>query len=285
MATRPRLIALDLDGTVLGRHETLSPDLAPLLGAIRGQGVVIVVATGRRLNNARWWAERLGIAGAPLVAADGALVTAADGRRLVDCPLGRKCWQGVWALAREAGVRIHFYGATVTAMARPSEPELDGWSGRLGRRRLRGGLPPEAWNTWRFPARLRRFQTHPPRFYKGSLKGPIGALLRPTVAAMGLTFVGPADEDNEFVRAGLSKATGLGVLIRDLGLRWEDVWAVGDGANDRDMIRMAGCGVAMGQATAWLRQEADRVVSAQAAGGLLEVLRPLAETPVPGRLW
>ncbi len=284
MTTRPRLVALDLDGTVLGSRESLSPDLPPLLRAIREQGVVVVLATGRRLNNARWWAGRLGLADAPLVAADGALVTSADGRRLVDRPLGER-WRAAWALADEAGVAIHFYGATVTAMARPGEPEHLGWSGRVGRRRLAGGLPPQAWNTWRFPARLSRFRACPPQFYKGSLMGSAGALLRPQVAALGMAFTTPTQEGNEFIRAGLSKATGLTALLADLGLGWQDVWAVGDGANDRDMIRMAGCGVAMGQAAPVLLAEADRVVAPQAEGGLFEALAPLVRAAATKRLW
>lgn len=280
MTTRPRLLALDLDGTILGAREALSPDIAPLLQAIRSQGVVVVLATGRRLNNARWWSERLGIGGAPLVAADGAVVTAADGRRLVDRPLSTIQWHRAWAVARQAGIEIRFYGATVTAMARPGEADLHCWSGRIGRRQMGGGLPPEAWNTWRFPARLGRFQFHAPRLYKGSLIGVHSAYLRPAIAALGMAFTTPADDANEFIRTGLSKATGLAALIGDLGLTWDQVWAVGDGANDRDMLAVAGLGVAMGQATAELRHEASRVVAPQDQGGLLEVLQPLAKAPV-----
>lgn len=284
MTMRPRLLALDLDGTVLGAKEALSPDIGPLLQAIQACGVVVVLATGRRLNNARWWSERLGIAGAPLVAADGAVVTTADGRRLVDRPLGTRRWHQAWAMARDAGVEIRFYGATVTAMAKPGEVDLRCWSGRVGRRQMGGGLPPEAWNTWRFPARLGRFQQRAPRFYKGSLIGRHSAYLRPAVAALGMAFTTPADDANEFIRTGLSKATGLAALIGDLGLTWDQVWAVGDGANDRDMLVAAGQGVAMGQASLELRHEASRVVAPQAEGGLLELLGPLARDPVAKRL-
>ncbi len=285
MTTLPRLLALDLDGTVLGAKEALSPDIGPLLQEIRARGVIVVLATGRRLNNARWWSERLGIVGAPLVAADGAVVTAADGRRLVDRPLPARRWRQAWAIAQEAGCEIRFYGATVTAMARPGEEDLQCWSGRIGRRQMGGGLPPGAWNTWRFPARLGRFAEQAPRLYKGSLIGRQSACLRPAVATLGMTFTTPADDANEFIRAGLSKATGLAALIADLGLSWDQVWAVGDGANDRDMLVSAGVGVAMGQASAALRREAARVVAPQAEGGLLEVLGPLAGAPVAGRLW
>ncbi|MCH7555265.1 MAG: HAD hydrolase family protein [Proteobacteria bacterium] len=55
----------------------------------------------------------------------------------------------------------------------------------------------------------------------------------------------------------------------------ERVIAIGDEANDREMIAGAGLGIAMGNATAELKEVADRVTTDHDADGLAEALEPL----------
>ncbi|GAB3653796.1 HAD family hydrolase [Nocardioides korecus] len=56
---------------------------------------------------------------------------------------------------------------------------------------------------------------------------------------------------------GVSKASGLDHVCRDLGLTSDDVLAIGDGRNDIEMLRWAGRGVAMGQAVPEVHEAAD----------------------------
>jgi hydroxymethylpyrimidine pyrophosphatase-like HAD family hydrolase len=58
---------------------------------------------------------------------------------------------------------------------------------------------------------------------------------------------------------GVSKASGLEHVCRELGLTSSDVLAIGDGRNDIEMLRWAGRGVAMGQAVEVVREAADAV--------------------------
>lgn len=58
---------------------------------------------------------------------------------------------------------------------------------------------------------------------------------------------------------GVSKASGLEWVTRQLGLTSADVLAIGDGRNDIEMLRWAGRGVAMGQAVEEVRAVADHV--------------------------
>jgi Cof subfamily protein (haloacid dehalogenase superfamily) len=58
---------------------------------------------------------------------------------------------------------------------------------------------------------------------------------------------------------GVSKASGLAHVARELGVAAADVLAIGDGRNDLEMLRWAGRGVAMGQAVAEVREAADAV--------------------------
>ena len=58
---------------------------------------------------------------------------------------------------------------------------------------------------------------------------------------------------------GVSKASGLEYVARELGVDQADVLAIGDGRNDIEMLQWAGRGVAMGQAIEEVREAADAV--------------------------
>jgi HAD superfamily hydrolase (TIGR01484 family) len=58
---------------------------------------------------------------------------------------------------------------------------------------------------------------------------------------------------------GVSKASGLEYVARELGIDAADVLAIGDGRNDIEMLRWAGRGVAMGQAVEEVKEAADAV--------------------------
>jgi hydroxymethylpyrimidine pyrophosphatase-like HAD family hydrolase len=74
------------------------------------------------------------------------------------------------------------------------------------------------------------------------------------------------------VPAGVSKASALAAVAADLGVAREDVLAVGDGDNDRAMLRGAGLGVAMGQAPEAVKADADEVTGTVLDDGLAMVL-------------
>ena len=58
---------------------------------------------------------------------------------------------------------------------------------------------------------------------------------------------------------GVSKASGLAMVADKLGVAQDDVLAIGDGRNDVEMLRWAGRGVAMGQSVEEVRSAADAV--------------------------
>jgi HAD superfamily hydrolase (TIGR01484 family) len=60
---------------------------------------------------------------------------------------------------------------------------------------------------------------------------------------------------------GVSKASGLEYVAHELGVGASDVLAIGDGRNDIEMLRWAGRGVAMGQSVEEVRVAADAVTA------------------------
>ena len=71
---------------------------------------------------------------------------------------------------------------------------------------------------------------------------------------------------------GVDKAAGLDVVCERYGIRPVDVLAIGDGYNDVEMLRWAGRGVALGDAHPEVKAFADHVTAKFADGGTAEEL-------------
>ena len=77
-----RLVALDIDGTLLRSDKSLAPRTRAAVDAARARGVRVVLVTGRRYPSARRVAEELG-GEVPLILHNGALVV--DAGRVLRC--------------------------------------------------------------------------------------------------------------------------------------------------------------------------------------------------------
>ena len=76
----------------------------------------------------------------------------------------------------------------------------------------------------------------------------------------------------DVVQRGVSKATGAAAVARALGIDPSCAMAFGDAGNDVEMLRWAGCGVAMGNASDEVKACADRVCDPCREQGVLKVL-------------
>ena len=76
----------------------------------------------------------------------------------------------------------------------------------------------------------------------------------------------------DVVQPGVSKATGIRALMDTFGINASQVMAFGDAGNDADMLRLAGTGVAMGNASEELKAIADLVCDPCEEQGVIKVL-------------
>lgn len=79
----------------------------------------------------------------------------------------------------------------------------------------------------------------------------------------------------EFLHPEVSKENGLKTIAQDLGIRPEEVVAIGDNHNDIGMLQFAGLGVAMGNAHEEVKSEADYVTSSNAEDGVAVVIEEI----------
>ena len=83
MTPRYRLLALDLDGTILDMRLRMDPADVAALQRIKDGGVTVIVTTGRPFPGALPWAQKLGLEG-PIICYQGAQIRTPDGEVLLD---------------------------------------------------------------------------------------------------------------------------------------------------------------------------------------------------------
>jgi len=71
----------------------------------------------------------------------------------------------------------------------------------------------------------------------------------------------------------ISKATAFRCVAEDIGIDVEDFLAVGDSHNDKEMMRIAGIGIAVGNCSEDVREAADRVTVEKYGDGFIEAVK------------
>ncbi len=88
---------------------------------------------------------------------------------------------------------------------------------------------------------------------------------------LGLVF---SSKDNlEIFRKDVGKEVGIEALIRKLGITKKEVMAIGDAENDLTMIKYAGLGVAMGNASDDVLEAADYITETNNHAGVAKAIR------------
>jgi Cof subfamily protein (haloacid dehalogenase superfamily) len=268
-----RLLAIDLDGTLVNRDLVMNPRDVAAVKAASGAGVTVVLATGRMFKSSLRFAEPLGLRG-PIINYQGAIVREiASGEVWYRCELTVPMQQRVLALAERKDWHVNVYvnELVYTARARPEADlyakigmvpyqvvgPLSKWVRQDSTKMVLVDLDPD-----NVPARMTE------------LTAWMGDVARVTRSL---------DWFVEVVNPEVSKASALAMVADRLGIAQAEVCAIGDNTNDEDMVRWAGFGVAMGNAPAALKGLAKHVTGTVDEAGVAEVIeRFVIGTEVPG---
>lgn len=264
-----RLVALDLDGTLLDsslqiRHRTIGA-----LQRVREQGVQAMIVTGRHHTAARAYWHQLDLE-LPAICCNGTYIYDFRARRpLVGNPLTREEAQELLAVVREHPVHVGVY-ADEAMTYETDAPHLAGM-------RRWGATLPEAVRPRVEPVTsFDRLIDEADAIWKFLLASDDPAVLAACEQAIGarpgFTCVRSSRARADVSRAGNSKGQRLAEYIAQQGIRPQEVIAFGDQDNDREMLKLAGLGVAMGDSHAEVRECADWVTGSNDSDGIAEVL-------------
>lgn len=254
-----RLVALDIDGTLLVTGQSPTPAVLGAIRAARYAGHELVLATGRSLSGALYAARLLEIADKYIVASNGAVVAKMDrggyevtGIHTVDAKAVVELVTVVRPDLRIAAEMVG-EGYHVSAFFPPEE---------LGGVQVEVARPEDLWTG------------STPRL---AIYGVNASHLVPSIRALGMTATRTRPDWVDVTPGGVSKATALESLRRELGIPRSRTVAVGDSENDISMLSWAERGVAMGNAPALVRFAANYATKSVEDDGAALILKSLAQ--------
>lgn len=237
-----RLVASDVDGTLLDHFGVLPPARADGVAALRDAGVPVVLATGKLWTSVRPLTDRLDLPG-PHVACNGSVVFDATGRLLHTTLLADGVADEVAGVLADRDIPHALYledGSLVTARLDATHDVLP----VLGE-----PLPTVAGRDGRGVIKVLAFL------------GPDDEAGLRDLASDSASVQRTGPRFLEWNAPGADKATGLATVIGLLGVDMADVMAIGDAENDVPMLRAAGLGVAVAGASAVAMAAADRTLT------------------------
>lgn len=282
-----RLLALDIDGTLVGHDFRISDRTRAAIGEAVQRGVRVSLATGRMASSAAVFANRLGLS-EPIVAHQGAVIREMRAQRERPDP-DSPPWRGRVGriLHHEALPAAVVRDAIAWCRANGLEPHVNNlerivaWAGDPSFEDYSGYLGPGADIVPDLAAAIRRPM---------SKVISVGTPPRPMelIGEARRVFAGRADATVshprflEFVAPGVSKGGAVAWLAHRAGVPMGQVMTIGDALNDLEMIAGAGHGAAMADAPPAVRLVARYVappVEQDGAAILVEalVLPPPAE--------
>lgn len=259
-----RLVATDLDGTLLTSAETVSPRTRAALAAATAAGALHIIVTGRSASWARPVFDEIGYTGIAVCGQGAQVYDAGAHRLLTSLTLDR----------RLAALAIEKIEAETGPLAIAANQ--DGLEGQVlagpGYELLIGSDLPVV------PVVREELLTTPISKLYIQHRGLGDDVLAETARRVagdlvGIVMAGPGIV--ELLPLGLSKATGLAVAARRLGVRAADTVAFGDMPNDVPMFAWARHGVAMAGAHPELLAVADEVTLGNDEDGVAVVLERL----------
>jgi Cof subfamily protein (haloacid dehalogenase superfamily) len=269
-----RLIAVDLDGTLLNSKQEISPANREALGDAAARGVRIAITTGRRFHSARPLVDSLPFP-VTMVTSNGAMVRTLSGEVLHRNFLPRKTAIDILEAAadyRPYAVAIFDKDGRGQVMMQHNA-SLDGplkWYLKTAREYLL--------QVSDLPSAL---PSDPIQLMFGGSPGflePIEHLLRASDAGrrVHLTWTKYFERDVsllDVMNLGCSKASGLRWLLKQMGCDPSEVMAIGDNYNDIEMLRMVGLPVVMGNCTPGLTDDGWHVTLSNDEDGVAAAIK------------
>jgi hydroxymethylpyrimidine pyrophosphatase-like HAD family hydrolase len=261
-----QLVVTDLDGTLSDADERIHPASVRAIRALEAAGIPVLVATGRRLRMACAILEAGGLVG-PAVVLDGALgVDLRDGRVFHRVAFPNPAAVQVLDAFAAAGLSPCVY------VDRPGVDLVVGEHPSTHPDHLARALP---WAATDDLARVAATES----VYAFTVVGRPAPVLEPVLRAVGRA--GSASIVHDLVYGGctlqvrppgISKWSGVLAFCAERGIDPGRILAVGDGANDVELLEGAAIACAVATAAPAALARADHVIDPPATGGWAAVL-------------
>ena len=270
---RPKLVALDLDGTLVEPLKPVRPRVVASVRAAQAAGVRVTLVTGRMFVGAEPFVRLLSIEG-PIVCYQGAVIAdALTGRFERKIALPNAIALRIYEAAKPRGYHVQFYRDDRFYVERRNT-----YSDLYAR--ISGSEPIVVPS---LPAAFAGRDSTKVNIVTEPDKTPECLALMKDVCGDDAYVTRSNPEFVEMLSPKVDKGVTLALVASELGIAIEDVLAIGDSYNDLPLLRTAGFGVAMGSGPPELKAEADAVVGDVEHDGVAEAIERFVLAPPDSR--
>ncbi|WP_164985227.1 Cof-type HAD-IIB family hydrolase [Ammoniphilus sp. CFH 90114] len=254
-----KLIALDMDGTLLNHHQTVSPANVEAVRLAQSRGVEVVIATGRSYREALPLIKEAGLH-CPMLCVNGADIRTAEGKRVAHFPIALDLYQQVASILKNTQLYYEVYtdeGTLTEDREKAMDIVLDYYKGTslennvdhlhsLAQQRFTTG---SVHLVESFSHYLTQHEAPVFKVMGYSIDPSRLAKARHLLSAVSGLAVSASAPINLEVNSELAqKGNAVQTYAESLGITLKDVMAIGDSFNDLSMLRIVGMPVAMGNA-------------------------------------
>lgn len=258
-----RLVAMDLDDTLLRDDYTISPRVLKAIQKAQAHGVIITIATGRMTISTRPYAEQLGV-DVPIITYHGAMIQQVlSGEILFRCVISSMLAAEIVEYVAKRGIyaQVYLKDRVVTS-------KLNEWS----------KVYAKIASVHIEEADLSVLLSEEPEgvekillIAEESVLDKLAPILKQCYGEK-IHITKSKPNFLEITNCSVNKGVALAILAEHLGIAQEEVMAIGDSFNDLEMIQYAGTGVAMGNARPEIKEQANIVTVSNEEDGVAEAI-------------
>ncbi|WP_430598510.1 Cof-type HAD-IIB family hydrolase [Enterococcus sp. AZ177] len=271
-----KLVAIDLDGTLLDSKKEISARNKEALTQAKAAGVKIVICTGRPLAAIGIYLDALNLRdnGDYSITFNGGLVQKNDTGEIIEkSSLALENVHELYELAKLLNVPLDILSDGLV-MQLSTTQEYESLYSQLNKL-----LTFESYEV---------AQLTTDRIYNKAVIAVDQVYLDEQIKKIPSSFydryevIKTRSNLLEFMPKGITKAYGISLLARDLGIKQEEIMTIGDEENDVPMIEYAGLGVAMENAVAKVKDLADVITDTNDNDGVAQAVEKFVLEPLRG---
>lgn len=261
-----RLVAVDIDGTLLNSQNQLSALTKETIRTLRRNGVKLILCTGRPFYGLHQLVKELGLDGEEeyVVSFNGAVAQEIESNRILfkqAIPFGD--FHEIEQLSRELGVGYHIQSDDGIYTSNEEANRYTIFDGDLNGTSVQ----------YRPLADLRDVSINKVMFVESKAYLDKVVETIPRYFFNKYNLMKSLDCFFEFLNKKANKGTALQLLTEKLGIHQSEILAIGDNDNDISMLEYAGVGVAMGNASASAKAAANFVTKTNDEDGVAYAIR------------
>lgn len=265
-----KLIAMDMDGTLLDDQQRIPEENLTALKQAMTQGVHIAICSGRSASDVSYFASDAGLDQCAILALNGACCLNAPHQEpySVSTVLAKTADRVTDILLKHGVTFACFQKNRVIVLQNDYQVQKLNWGTHVARDNV---------NAYAYGVEsLERFKAEGicKFVYIDEDCSPRIEQIRQELLPLKGLFVTSSWSNNlELMPQGVSKGVALRELAQQLGIAQAEVMAMGDYDNDLDMIEYAGFGVAMGNASERVKRAAKHITLTNEENGVAVAIR------------